>query len=100
MTAEFTPEEVTYVATLARLQLDPDEVHHYAEQLSAVLGHIDAIRSLDLSGVPPTSHAFDLVNVLRDDVVEPGVDRDEVLNAAPATESGRFRVPPILGEAP
>jgi len=100
MTAEFTPEEVTYVATLARLELNRDEVRHYAEQLSAVLGHIDAIRALDLTGVPPTSHAFDLVNVLRDDVVESGVDRDEVLRVAPSTESGRFRVPPILGEAP
>ncbi len=100
MTAEFTPEEVAYVATLARLKLDDDEVLHYAEQLNAVLGHIDAIRALDLAGIPPTSHAFDLVNVLRDDVVESGVERDEVLRAAPSAESGRFRVPPILGEAP
>lgn len=100
MAAEFTPEEVTYVATLARLQLSEDEVQHYAQQLSAVLGHIDAIRALDLAGVPPASHSFDLVNVLREDIVEPGVDRDEVLRAAPLAESGRFRVPPILGEAP
>ncbi len=100
MAAEFTPEEVAYVATLARLELSGDEVQHYAQQLSAVLGHIDAIRALDLSGVPPTSHAFDLVNVLREDVIETGADRDEVLRAAPLAESGRFRVPPILGEAP
>jgi len=38
--------------------------------------------------------------VLRDDVVAPSLDRDEVLAMAPAAEAGRFRVPRILGEAP
>ncbi|HUY06107.1 MAG TPA: Asp-tRNA(Asn)/Glu-tRNA(Gln) amidotransferase subunit GatC [Acidimicrobiales bacterium] len=100
MAVEFTPEEVTYVAALARLELTEAEVEHYARQLSAVLGHVDAIRALDLTGVEPSSHSFDLVNVLREDVVAPSLDRDEVLRAAPLVESGRFRVPPILGEAP
>jgi aspartyl-tRNA(Asn)/glutamyl-tRNA(Gln) amidotransferase subunit C len=40
---------------------------------------------------------YPLVNVLRDDVVEPCVERDEVLAEAPASEQGRFRVPAILG---
>ena len=41
-----------------------------------------------------------LQNVLRDDVIGATLDREEVLAAAPAAEDGRFRVPPILGEAP
>ena len=40
---------------------------------------------------------YPLVNVMRDDVVVAGLDRDEVLAAAPAAEDGRFRVPPIIG---
>ena len=47
---------------------------------------------------PPTRSP--LINVLRDDVVRPCLDRDEVLGQAPAAEDGRFRVPKILGEAP
>ena len=42
---------------------------------------------------------YPLVNVLREDVVAPGLDRDEVLAAAPDAVDGRFRVPPILGLA-
>jgi aspartyl-tRNA(Asn)/glutamyl-tRNA(Gln) amidotransferase subunit C len=38
--------------------------------------------------------------VFRADVARPGLDRDEVLAAAPEAEDGRFRVPRILGEAP
>jgi aspartyl-tRNA(Asn)/glutamyl-tRNA(Gln) amidotransferase subunit C len=40
------------------------------------------------------------VNVFRADDVVPSLDRDEVLAAAPAVEDHRFRVPPVLGEAP
>ena len=46
------------------------------------------------------THPVPLTNVLREDVEVPCLDRDEVLAAAPAAESGRFKVPPILGEAP
>jgi len=34
---------------------------------------------------------------LRDDIVAPSLDRDEVLASAPAAQDGRFRVPPIIG---
>ena len=100
MAAEITPEEVRYVAALARLDLTDEEVAHFSTQLSVVLDHIDAIRALDLHEVPPMAHAFELANVLRQDTPRPGVDRDEVLAQAPAAEDGRFRVPRILGEAP
>ena len=53
---------------------------------------------LDVHGVPPTAHPFPLVNVMRADDVEPTLDREEVLAAAPATEDGRFRVPRILAQ--
>ena len=60
----------------------------------------DSVTSLDTAGVPPTAHPLELLNVLRDDVPVPSLDRDEVLAMAPAAEDRRFRVPKILGEAP
>jgi aspartyl-tRNA(Asn)/glutamyl-tRNA(Gln) amidotransferase subunit C len=53
-----------------------------------------------MTDVAPTAHAMALTNVLRLDEVRPGIDRDEVLAQAPDVEDHRFRVPPILGEAP
>jgi aspartyl-tRNA(Asn)/glutamyl-tRNA(Gln) amidotransferase subunit C len=41
-----------------------------------------------------------VTNVLRPDTPAPTLDRDEVLAEAPSVEDHRFRVPPILGEAP
>ena len=93
-------DDVAHVARLARLDVTDDELDRFATQLAAVLEHAADVAALDTAGIPPTAHPFPLVNVLRDDVVGPSLDRDEVLAQAPAAEGGRFRVPRILGEAP
>jgi aspartyl-tRNA(Asn)/glutamyl-tRNA(Gln) amidotransferase subunit C len=98
--ASITREDVAHVARLARLSLDDDELDLYTGQLAAVLEHAQDVASLDTAGVPPTAHPLPLENVLRDDEVRPSLDRAEVLAAAPAVEDDRFRVPPVLGEAP
>lgn len=97
---ELSRDDVSHVAALARLNLTHEELDLYTDQLGAVLGHANAIAALDTEGVEPTAHPLPLVNVLREDIVRPSLDRDEVLASAPAVEDGRFRVPPILGEAP
>jgi aspartyl-tRNA(Asn)/glutamyl-tRNA(Gln) amidotransferase subunit C len=91
-------EEVRHVARLARLALNDDEVATLAVELSSLLDHVDKVRRLETTDVPPTAHPLPLSNVLRAD--EPGqcLDRDAVLAAAPAVERDRFQVPAILGE--
>jgi aspartyl-tRNA(Asn)/glutamyl-tRNA(Gln) amidotransferase subunit C len=93
-------DDVAHVARLARLELTDDELERFTGQLAAVLEHARDVEALDLADVPPTSHPLPLRNVMRPDELGPTLDRDEVLAAAPATEDGRFRVPPVLGEAP
>ena len=100
MSARLTRDNVAKVADLARLNLSEAELERYTEQLGAVLEHAEDVASLDLDGVPPTAHPLPLVNVLRDDVVVEGVDREEVLSQAPSVEDRRFRVTAILGEEP
>ena len=92
-----TPDDVAKVARLARLDLSPDEIARATDQLGDMLDHFADVDALDLTDVAPMSQPYPLVNVLRDDVEQPTLDRDEVLAAAPMAEDGRFRVPPILG---
>ena len=68
------------------------------EQLNAILAHIDALRAVDTTGVEPTSHAVDVVNVMRDDEVEPCLPQDSVLANAPDPSGEFFRVPRIIEE--
>lgn len=97
MTDRITEQQAAKVARLARLDITPDELERWTPQLEGVLEHFADIDALDLTDVEPMTQPYPLVNVLRDDVVRPSLDRDEVLAAAPAAEDGRFRVPPILG---
>ncbi|HET9077652.1 MAG TPA: Asp-tRNA(Asn)/Glu-tRNA(Gln) amidotransferase subunit GatC [Acidimicrobiales bacterium] len=100
MPRRITTDDVAHVARLARLRLSDVELEEFTGQLAAVLDHARDVEALDTEGVPPTAHPLPLVNVLRDDVVVPSLDRDEVLRQAPSVEADRFRVPRILGEAP
>jgi aspartyl-tRNA(Asn)/glutamyl-tRNA(Gln) amidotransferase subunit C len=87
-------DDVLHVARLARLRLSDDEVARMSEQLSTILGHVEALGRLDLENVPPTAHALAVENVTRPDVPRPCWPRDEVLAEAPAAQDGAFRVPP------
>ena len=100
MTPRISVADVAHVARLARLQLTDDELERFTSQLGAVLEHARDVEALDTTGVPPTAHPVPLVNVLREDVLIPCLDRDEVLAEAPDVEDDRFRVPRILGDAP
>jgi aspartyl-tRNA(Asn)/glutamyl-tRNA(Gln) amidotransferase subunit C len=84
---------VHHVARLARLRLRPDEEQVMQRELSGILGHIDAIRAMDLDDVPPTTHVIALENVLRPDVPRPGLSRDDALREAHDVVDGSFGVP-------
>src|SRR5262245_24879447 len=98
MAPHLTRDDVAAVARLARLELSDDELDAFTGQLASILEHAQDIESLDIDDVPPTAHPFELVNVLRPDVVRATLDRDDVLSQAPVAEDGRFKVPAILGE--
>ena len=98
--AALPASEVSHIARLARLELSADEATRLASQLFVVLEHFEAVRSLDTTGVPPMAHSMDLLNVVRDDLVRPSLERDDVLAMAPSAKDGRFEVPRILGFEP
>jgi aspartyl-tRNA(Asn)/glutamyl-tRNA(Gln) amidotransferase subunit C len=88
--------EVERVARLARLELSAEEKDRMREQLDRILGYIDKLRRLDTEGVPPTSHAVPMVNVMREDEPRPCLPPQEMLANAPDRSGDFFRVPRII----
>jgi len=88
--------DVKYVAHLARLALTPEEEQKMAAQLGQILGYIEKLKEVDISGVEPTAHAFPLVNVTRPDEVRPSLSQADALRNAPSQANGLFRVPKIV----
>lgn len=96
--ASITREQVAHLADLARIDLSDAELDHLAPQLSVILESIASIQGVAGEDVAPTSHPVPLTNVLREDVVVPGLTPEEALSGAPESEEQRFSVPRILGE--
>jgi aspartyl-tRNA(Asn)/glutamyl-tRNA(Gln) amidotransferase subunit C len=88
--------DVKYVAHLARLSLSPEEEQRIGQQLGGILGYIEKLKEVDVTGVEPTAHAFPLVNVVRPDEVRPSLSNEEALRNAPAKANGLFIVPKIV----
>jgi aspartyl-tRNA(Asn)/glutamyl-tRNA(Gln) amidotransferase subunit C len=86
-------EQVLHVARLARLELSEEEVARMTGELSAILDHIEKISTLDLDGVPPTSHVVDVPNALRPDEPRPSLPRDVAFANAPSVDEDGFSVP-------
>lgn len=92
-------DEVSRVAELARIDLNPSEIDRLAGELDVIVDAIAQISSVVSDDIPATTNPLALVNVFRDDVPEAPLTINEVLSGAPAHEDGRFAVPQILGEA-
>ena len=93
-----TPEQVEHVAALARLGISQAERLRFAEQLSGILDHFQALQALDTEDIPPTAQVLDLRNVMRPDEVRPSLPQSEVLLNAPRAQDGFFRVQAVLEE--
>jgi aspartyl-tRNA(Asn)/glutamyl-tRNA(Gln) amidotransferase subunit C len=91
-------EDVIKIAHLARLALTEDEILAYQEQLSAILDYAERLNALDLSGVEPSAHAVARTNVLREDVIVPGLALEDALYNAAATADDQFLIQSVLDE--
>lgn len=93
---KITGRVVEYVAHLARLELGPEEIDLYTQQLDRILAYMDQLNSLDTTGIEPTTHAIPLVNVFREDTVQHTFHVEEAVGNAPDRVGPFFKVPPII----
>lgn len=91
-----SPEQVSQVAHLARLELNPEKTAAYASQLSNILAMVDQLTQADTAGVAPMAHPLGLTQRLRPDVVSEANRREVYQAHAPAVQDGLFLVPKVI----
>ena len=101
MTAKVTVEDVQRVAELAHLELKPEETPAMLRDLNAILDYVAELNQLDTTGVVPLAQVSELVDaagrgVLREDTLQPSIDRAAVLSQAPETDGAFFKVPKVI----
>ena len=96
---KITKDEVLHVANLARLEMDPENIDRFADQIGQILEYVETLNKVDTEGVRPTSHAISLTNAFREDKETGHLDRDLVLKNAPDKDEddGSFLVPKVVG---
>lgn len=98
MVSEISPDLVRHLGVLARIQLSDEEVDRLTGQLAVIVDNIAKVSEVATADVPATSHPIPLENVYRPDTEGDMLTVDQVLQNAPDSADGRFRVTAILGE--
>lgn len=93
---KLTKEEVQDVAHRAMLELTEEEAEMFAEDLSSVIAYADNLNELDTENVIPMTHALQQLNVMREDVVQNVLDREDMLKSVKEHQAGEILVPTIL----
>ncbi len=95
---KITSADVRKVAKLARLELAEEKIKIYSKQLEQILDYVAQLEQVNTEGVPETTRAVEVVNVLREDTILRANYRDDILKLAPQNERDFYRVPKILSD--
>lgn len=95
-----TPEDITRIARLARLELSDDEAARMRATINDFFTIVEQMQAVDTSGIKPLAHPLSAVEPvalrLMDDAVSEPNEREAYLANAPAAERGLFLVPRVI----
>jgi aspartyl-tRNA(Asn)/glutamyl-tRNA(Gln) amidotransferase subunit C len=91
-----TNDQVRHIAGLARIAMSDQELERLVPELNNILGWVEQLAEVNTEGVEPLTAVIDQKLRLRDDVVNDGNIRDEVLANAPEAQHGFFAVPKVI----
>lgn len=91
-----TRDEVSQIAHLARLALEPSETEILVSSLNDIFQFVEILDRADIAGVEPMAHPLDADQRLRPDVVTETDQRELFQSIAPAVESGLYLVPRVI----
>jgi aspartyl-tRNA(Asn)/glutamyl-tRNA(Gln) amidotransferase subunit C len=89
-------DTVKRVAHLARIAVTPDEAERMTGELNTILGFVEQLNAVDVTGVEPMTSVIPMEMKKRQDVVIDGNKADDIVANAPATEENFFLVPKVV----
>ena len=88
--------DIDSIANLACIELTDAEREAFTAQFPTVLSHIEKIRELDVDALEPTIMGHRGNNIFREDVPQESLDREIMMNNAPARIEDEVRMPRIV----
>jgi aspartyl-tRNA(Asn)/glutamyl-tRNA(Gln) amidotransferase subunit C len=87
-----TEQEVLHIAELADVGINTEELAPFTHQFNAILDYFDVLDRV----TGDSAVTRELINVMREDIPEPSLPREEVLRNAAATEDGFIKAPRVM----
>ena len=87
---------VRRIARLARIRIGDNEVEAYAGELNAILGFVEQLNEVDVSGVEPMTSVTPMVLRQREDRISDGGYPEKIVKNAPLSEDNFFMVPKVV----
>lgn len=93
---EVTREQAQYIAKLAKLRFEGEELDKIAQEMEGILNFAREINAIDLNDAAPMEHVLPIQNVLRPDGAPVPFPREALLANAPEQVDGCFTVPKVI----
>ncbi len=89
--------DVSYVAQLARLELDPSSLNKLQKDMESIIEYVNLLGELDLADIEPTAHPVASNNVWREDIAKDSFAHETMLKNAPAVlDDELIKVPQVI----
>ena len=89
-------QDIENYEAMAMLELSDDERKNLNNRFKTITESFAALDTIEVDDVEPLVTVLDLSNMLREDISEKTLSRDEILSNAPEQQDGYFQVPGIL----
>ena len=87
---------VKRIGRLARIRVEEDEVEKYQGELNAILGFVEQLDEVHVTGVEAMTSVMPMQLRRREDKVTDGGYADRVVANAPLSEDNFFMVPKVV----
>lgn len=95
--ADLTREDVLKLARLTKLELTEEEIVKFQKELGEILGYVDSLSDVDVTGLEPTTQVTGLVNVTRGDEVRSyQANQQALLKNVPSRQGNNIKVRRVL----
>ena len=96
--SKLSRDDVLKLASLAKISIDDEEIDKFAEELSVILGYVEQLSAVDVTGLRPTNQVTGLTNVTRPDVVvNYGYEPLDLLKNVPFSQENQIKVKRMIG---
>ncbi len=87
---------VKRVAHLARIAVSEEEAQRMMGELNGILGFVEQLGEVDVTGVEPMTSVMPMAMKERDDAVTDGDKAEDVVANAPVSDRNFFLVPKVV----